>query len=77
MSEREYAAKVGGSKTKIGNEIRAARVFEACPDIGAKALTEQFYTPVEIHAAPEWLWPAGALGPGGPAGQNLHPVGKK
>ena len=32
-------------------------VAQAVPDIG-NGLLGRFFQPVEIHAAPEWLWPA-------------------
>jgi hypothetical protein len=57
MDVRAYADSVGRKRATVQNEISAARVVEACPDIGTEA-TEHFSHLVEIHAAPSWLWPA-------------------
>jgi DNA-binding SARP family transcriptional activator len=39
----------------MDREIRAAKVAQACRDIAT--VTAHFSKLVEIHAAPEWLWP--------------------
>jgi hypothetical protein len=56
---RAYAGRVGRTQQIVAREVAAARVWKAynlgCKqapiDLSAKALAE-------IHAAPEWLWPA-------------------
>lgn len=59
MSIREYAEKLGtGSKSAIDRKVSAARVMSACPDIGTENARRTWSNLAEIHAAPEWLWPA-------------------
>jgi hypothetical protein len=54
---RGYSESVGRSKSRVQSEISAARVAEACPDIGTDP-SSHFSQLVEIHAASRWLWPA-------------------
>jgi protein gp37/ParB-like chromosome segregation protein Spo0J len=54
---REYAERMGQSKTAIGVKRAAASVADACPDIGTEAMGYWSHL-AEIHAAPKWLWSA-------------------
>ena len=56
-TERAYADSVGRANSTVHKEMVAARVAEACADVGAN-LTDRFSQLVEVHAAPRWLWPA-------------------
>jgi hypothetical protein len=56
LDVKAYAKSVKRPETTVGNEVRAARVA-AGTDIGA-GLSAHFSQLVEIHAAPQWLWPA-------------------
>jgi ParB/RepB/Spo0J family partition protein len=59
LDVKAYAERAGRAKERrtVQSEIMAARVAEAAADIG-HALSDRFSQLVEIHAAPEWLWPA-------------------
>jgi hypothetical protein len=57
MDIRSYAESIGRKRSVVGNELCAAKVAEACPDIWTK-IASHFSQLVEIHAAPAWLWPA-------------------
>jgi hypothetical protein len=57
MDVRGYSESVGRAKSSVQNELSAARVAEACPNIGT-SLSEHFASLSVIHAAPRWLWPA-------------------
>jgi ParB-like chromosome segregation protein Spo0J len=57
MDVKAYAASVSRPRQTVDNEVRAARVATAVPDIGHD-LSSRFSQLVEIHAAPEWLWRA-------------------
>ena len=57
MDVRGYSESVGRSKSRVQSEISAARVAEACPDVGTDP-SSHFSQLVEIHAAPRWLWSA-------------------
>ena len=47
---REYADKVGKSKSEIDRNRSAASVMQACP------LNSKDRHLAELHAAPRWLW---------------------
>lgn len=57
MTERAYADQVGRSKSTVHEEMAAAKVADACPDIRAE-LSRHWQCLVAIHAAPGWLWSA-------------------
>ena len=57
MDGKAYAVSVGRSQPTIAREISAARVAGAVTDIGYE-VGDRFSQLVEIHAAPDWLWPA-------------------
>jgi hypothetical protein len=57
MDVKAYAASVGRARTTVHAEVYAAEVATVVPDIGNE-LTKHFAKLVEIHAAPQWLWPA-------------------
>src|SRR5580693_4795023 len=46
-----------GPRSTVHDEVYAAEVAEAVPDI-RNSLSRHFAKLVEIHAAPAWLWPA-------------------
>ena len=58
LSVRAYAERVGRKPTPIAMRMQAARVVQACSDIGTAALKDRWNQLAEIHAAPSWLWPA-------------------
>jgi hypothetical protein len=58
MTQRDYAEMVGKKPTPVAMRMQAAKVAQACSDIGATALKERWSQLAEIHAAPSWLWPA-------------------
>jgi hypothetical protein len=55
-----YAKSVGRPERSVRNEVHAAEVLDTVPgefaDVGE--LSARFSQLVEIHAAPQWLWPA-------------------
>jgi len=55
MDVKAYAKSVGRARTTVQDEVKAARVAEAVTGSRHDAPFSQL---VEIHAAPEWLWPA-------------------
>ncbi|HWY83107.1 MAG TPA: hypothetical protein VNY10_14475 [Roseiarcus sp.] len=66
---KAYAESVGRARTTVQNEVYAAEVEEAVPNVGHG----QFIQLVEIHAAPEWLWSAlvSAMVEGAPSAPHL------
>ena len=58
LSLREYAERSGRGKSDTDRKKSAAVVFAACPHVGTSAAKEGWRNLAEIHAAPEWLWPA-------------------
>jgi hypothetical protein len=54
---KAYAVGVGRARSTVHDEVYAAEVAEAVPDI-RNSLSRHFAKLVEIHAAPAWLWPA-------------------
>jgi len=57
MDVKAYAASVARVRRTVQDEVCAARVAEAVAHV-RHDLSDQFRTLVEIHAAPQWLWPA-------------------
>ena len=55
LDTKAYAESVGRARQTVDNEIRAARVAQAVPDIGHATPFSQL---IEIHAALKWLWAA-------------------
>jgi hypothetical protein len=52
-----YAKQTGQGRRSTETRVYAARVAtKACPDIGV--LRNYWSHLAEIHAAPQWLWPA-------------------
>jgi len=59
MEGKAYASAVSRSQRTVANEICAARVQTAVADVGYKGdVSDRLSQLVEIHAAPDWLWPA-------------------
>jgi hypothetical protein len=57
MDVKAYAASVGRARTTVQREAYAAEVASAVP-IDGHELDQLSTHLVEIHAAPQWLWPA-------------------
>jgi protein gp37/ParB-like chromosome segregation protein Spo0J len=57
MDGKAYAASVGRKQQSVAQEICAARVFEAVPNVRYD-VSDRFSQLFVIHAAPSWLWPA-------------------
>jgi ParB/RepB/Spo0J family partition protein len=55
LDVKAYAKSARRARQTIDNEVRAARVAEAVPDIGHAT---RFSELIEIHVAPKWLWPS-------------------
>ena len=54
---KEYATAAGKKYATLYNKVRAYRVASVC-DIANATAQETWNQLVEIHAAPQWLWPA-------------------
>jgi ParB-like chromosome segregation protein Spo0J len=57
MDVKAYAESVGRKRSTVHDEVYAATVADAVPDI-RNDITAFFSQLVAIHAAPRWLWPA-------------------
>ena len=58
MSQRAYAEKTGKSPSDVARVQMAAKVMTDCFHMGATDLSDRWRHLAEIHAAPQWLWPA-------------------
>src|SRR4051812_29976284 len=58
LSVRDYAKQTGMKPTPLAMRMQAAKVADACSDIGTARFPELWSHLAEIHPAPKWLWPA-------------------
>jgi ParB/RepB/Spo0J family partition protein len=57
MNIKAYAKSVLRKRNTVQDEVSAAKVAQAVPDIRHELLIENFSQLVVIHTSPPWLWP--------------------
>lgn len=58
MDLKAYAEAAGKARQSLQHKVYAWRVLSSVPHVGHADIRDQWRNLAEIHAAPEWLWPA-------------------
>jgi hypothetical protein len=75
LGVREYADKVGKSKSEIDRNRSAASVMQFCPHMGTELNSKDRHL-AELHAAPRWLWRCAGNERPRPSGDVAGPLTK-